>query len=168
MTSPTRTNVHAHPASIPSGVTLLLALGLATTLAAGCRSSGGQDLKAEGFDQNPVGVPPEAKLVRHQRGERGILDPNSWFSADNTTFKPKNGGRVWVVNQQNGTTVYSGRLQPGDEMVVSPRTNDVLVNRGKVNSRRLPEDTGFLIYYAPEAAPPQTQGSQVSPATPAG
>lgn len=128
---------------------------------AGCKSN--NRLQEEGFgERNPVGVPPEATVVSHQAGkDPGLFNPDSWFGADDLTFKPEHGGRVWVVDEQNAAVVYKAAMRPGDELRVAPKENVIQLNKAYVYGRRLPDEHGFVIYFAPdlETAAPTTVGS---------
>ena len=125
---------------------------------AGCKSSSSDQLKDEGYmERNPIGVPPEAKLVRHSSGQGGIsLSPDAWFAPDNVTFRPTNPGQVWVVDEQNATIAFRGRMKAGDRLVVAPKSNEILLNQATVYHRRLPSDHGFLIYFAKDTDLPAT------------
>jgi hypothetical protein len=132
---------------------MVLALASATTLAyvGGCGGKSKEDLRQAGFDRNPVGVPAEAKMVQYQQGKAGgVLDPNTWFSADNATFKPASAGEAWVVDEQNAKVVFHTKLKAGDELVIVPKENAIRLNGAFVYSRRLPDEHGFLIYYLPQ------------------
>ena len=119
----------------------------------GCGHSHKDELAEEGFtERNPIGVPAEAKLVRHSRGQGGgmqLLNPDTWFAPDDTTFRPAHDGRVWVVDELNAAVVWRGRMRSGDELVVSPRENVILLNKGSVYQRKLRDEHGFLIYFVP-------------------
>lgn len=140
---------------------LVVALAAAAALVAGgCKSqSSAEQLKDEGFmERNPVGVPPEAQLVRQSAGHSGSpLSPDSWFAPDNITFRPTHPGQVWVVDEQNATVVFRGRMNAGDRLVVAPKSDDILLNRATVYHRRLPSEHGFLIYFAKDAGGPATR-----------
>ena len=138
---------------------LVVAFFAAALVAGGCKSdSSAERLKDEGFtERNPVGVPPEAKLVRQSAGQSGSpLSPDSWFAPDNVTFRPTHPGQVWVVDEQNATVAFRGRMKAGDRLVVAPKSNDILLNRATVYHRRLPSEHGFLIYFAKDADLPAT------------
>jgi len=139
---------------------LVIALGAAVLALGGCKSDSSADrLKEEGFtERNPVGVPPEAKVVRQSAGQSGSpLSPDSWFAPDNITFRPSSPGQVWVVDEQNATIAFRGKMNAGDRLVVAPKSNDILLNRATVYHRRLPSEHGFLIYFAKDAAAPATR-----------
>jgi len=147
---------------------LALALSLAGTLVvasalAGCKSS--NRLQDEGFgDRNPVGVPPEAKVVQHREAkDGGLFSPDTWFGADDLTFTPDHGGRAWVVDEQNGKLVYQTRLRPGDELRLVPKDSAIQLNRAYVYTRPLPNEHGFVIYFAPDA---EAGAPAAGPATP--
>ena len=112
------------------------------------------------MERNPPGVPPEAKLVRHsERAGGGPLSPDAWFSSDEITFRPQHTGRVWVVDEQNASVVFRGRMKGGDRLVVAPKSNDILLNKATVYHRRLPDEHGFLIYFAADGEGPQDSPS---------
>lgn len=137
----------------------LVLIATLVVLCGGCKSdSSAERLKDEGFmERNPVGVPPEAKLVRHSAGHGGSpLSPDSWFASDNITFRPTHAGRVWVVDEQNATVAFRGKMKGGDRLVVAPKTNDILLNQATVYHRRLPDEHGFLIYFAKDPDAPAT------------
>jgi len=140
------------------------ALAVAPALA-GCKSS--NRLQEEGFgDHNPIGVPPEAKVVTHREAkDSGLLSPDSWFGADDLTFKPEHAGRAWVVDEQNARIVYQTRMRPGDELRLVPKDNAIQLNKAYVYTRPLPSEHGFVIYYAPnaETAVPTTAASTPGP-----
>lgn len=113
------------------------------------------------MDRNPPGVPVDAKLVRHTGPEGGgMLNPDRWFAPDNVTFKPAHAGRVWVVDETNAAVVYSGKLRTGDQLLVQPKDNAIYLNKGSVYHRKLPDEHGFLIYFAAEE--PATQPAAIS------
>ena len=97
---------------------------LAVLVAVGCKSESADQLKEEGYmERNPIGVPPEAKLVRHSAGHSGSpLSPDSWFAPDNITFRPASPGGIWVVDEQNATVAFHGRMKSGDRLVVAPKS----------------------------------------------
>lgn len=168
ITYPHRPNRQPHPA--PAGVAagfglMVLVVGALAVASTGCKSN--SRLDAEGFgDRNPVGVPPEAKVVRHREAkDGGLFSPDSWFGADDLTFKPDHGGRVWVVDEQNGKVVYRTTMRPGDELRVAPKENVIQLNKAYVYGRRLPDEHGFVIYFAPDAetAEPATGSSSPGP-----
>src|SRR4051794_2842192 len=149
-----------HSPAIASIAGLRIAAGLvaALFLLGGCKSDSTDRLKDEGFtERNPVGVPEEAKLVRQSAGHSGsVLSPDSWFAPDNITFRPTHAGRVWVVDEQNATIAFRGKMKAGDRLVVAPKSNDILLNQATVYHRRLPSEHGFLIYFAKDEGAPAT------------
>jgi hypothetical protein len=150
------------PATVGPCIVVLLAV----LVAVGCKSDSSPDrLKEEGYmERNPVGVPPEAKLVRHSAGHSGSpLSPDSWFAPDNITFRPTHAGRVWVVDEQNATIAFRGKMKAGDRLVVAPKANDILLNQATVYHRRLPSEHGFLIYFAKDADAPTTTTTTTAP-----
>ena len=159
---------HARAVICPAGPRAIgLAIALATATAVvfvvagtvgGCKSGSADQLKEEGYlERNPIGVPPEAKLVRHSAGQSGSpLSPDSWFAPDNITFRPASPGGIWVVDEQNATVAFHGRMKAGDRLVVAPKSNDILLNKATVYHRRLPSDHGFLIYFAKDPDAPAT------------
>ena len=142
----------------PAAVGPCMLMFLAVLVAVGCKSDSPERLKEEGYmERNPVGVPEEAKLVRHSAGHSGSpLSPDSWFAPDNITFRPTSAGRVWVVDEQNATIAFRGKMKSGDRLVVAPKANDILLNQATVYHRRLPSEHGFLIYFAKDADAPAT------------
>ena len=151
-----------------AGCGLMVLVGTLALASAGCKSN--SRLQEEGFgDRNPIGVPPEAKVVQHREAkDGGLFSPDSWFGADDLTFKPDHGGRVWVVDEQNGKVVYRTAIRPGDELRVAPKENVIQLNKAYVYGRRLPDEHGFVIYFAPgdDAPAPTTGVSGVSSPAP--
>ena len=77
---------------------------------------------------------------------------------------PREPGGIWVVDEQNATVAFHGRMKAGDRLVVAPKSNDILLNKATVYHRRLPSDHGFLIYFAKDPdAPAATTRATTTP-----
>ena len=155
-----------HPRRHPRPAVWVGLMALSGALAlAGCKSS--SRLDAEGFaERNPVGVPPEAKVVQHREAkDGGLFSPDTWIGADDLTFKPEHGGRAWVVDELNAKVVYHTGMRPGDKLRLVPKDNAIQLNKAYVYTRPLPSEHGFVIYFAPdpETAAPATGATAPGP-----
>jgi hypothetical protein len=127
-------------------VSLALALGIA-----GCSHAPVSETDPSGAF--PVGVPPNARIVRAGRGNAvGLLDLTSVDRE--MTFKAQNDGTVWVIERSNGRTLYKGTVRQNDKLTVNTKRHFIAINDGYVYEAGMMEDEQFLVYFAP--TPPAT------------
>jgi hypothetical protein len=55
-------------------------------------------------------------------------------------------GTMWVTDNGSNTTIYSGRVVRGDDIVVDPDTNKLTVNGGKVFGQDLNHNEHSLFF----------------------
>ena len=119
--------------NISSFLTLLAALALPATvgiaLLAGCT----QVREAEHSVGVGGGVPKDAEKLAVGAGRQGV------------TTTANKGGTVFVNDEDTAEVVYSGKVSPGDQIVVDGKSGTITVGQYKKDVSLKPNDT-YAVY----------------------
>lgn len=145
-------------------------LGIAAALA-GC-SSGGSDRGEEAIvvhhDGSKETITREPGLATNReeaRGGRMVIEDRVPSTAreiqepavlaDGTrrdgglVARPTADGQVWVVDARTARILYTGQMQAGHELFVNPARDEITLNARPVQTKPLPRDGVFKIYFLP-------------------
>jgi signal peptidase I len=106
----------------------------------------------EGEGMTPA--PPVAPSSNVQR-PNGVNDQAILKGAGSNLvqFTVSNRGVVWVTDSANNLVLYSGRVAPGDQIVVDPDNNKLTINGNKVYGQDLNHNNHQIFFLSDDSGP---------------